>query len=143
MVGSLVHRIGESGYLKGMGTLEIGQTYISDDGNSVYVSVGEDALVSWSSTLGWVKEEPKEGLTLIHDLPTGSITRTWCTTSGVWDDLMSRFIEPSKYRDTTKRIYKNKRNGGSPLDGSVEDPMETWLMIRLHKMSIKIVGNDS
>lgn len=125
-----------------MDKLEIGQTFISEDGDYVWISVSEEVLVSWSSTVGWVQEGNRTGISLIHDMPTGSIDRTWCTTSGVWDDLRERFLKPSTFRDTSKRIYKNRRNGGTSIDGSVEDPMEAWMMHRMHKMAIRLNGVD-
>lgn len=125
-----------------MGNLEIGQTYHSEDGDSVFISVSAELLVSWSTSLGWVQESAREDISLIHDLPTGAIERTWCTTSGVWDDLRERFLKPSTFRDTSKRIYKNRRNGGSSIDGSVQDPMETWMLHRMHKMAIRLSGPE-
>lgn len=121
--------------------LEIGQTYISEDGNSVWVSVEETKMVTWSSSLGWVISPPLPGISLVHDLPTGAITRTWCTTTGCWEDLSKRFFDHSSFRDTTKRVYKNKRNGGS-IEGGVEDPVQYWMLHRMFKMSIKLNYDD-
>lgn len=118
--------------------LEIGITYLSEDGNRAFIAINSEEVVSWANT--WIREAPKEPLTPCFDLPSGAVLRCWATTPGAMDELTRLFIRPSEYRDTTKRPYKNYRNSGK-VPGEDSNNLLAWMLYRTHKISIRL-GDD-
>lgn len=115
--------------------LEVGITYLSEDGNRAFVAINSKEVVSWANT--WVLQEPIEVLIPSYDMPSGALIRCWATTPGALDDLTRTFIRPAEYRDTTKRPYKNYRNSGK-MPGEDSNSLLAWMLQRTHKISVRL-----
>lgn len=114
--------------------LEPGITYVSEDGNRIYVAVYENMVVTWTGTT-WLHESPKESLTAMYDLAVGAILRTWNTTVGALDEITTKFLKPSTQRDLTKRPYKNYRNSGQ-VPGEDNSSADVWAQFRTYKIAL-------